>query len=236
MKQGVIYKITSPFGRIYIGKTVHFKNRINSYRNNHNSAQHLIYRSIKKYGWENHLFEIIHYAPVNELDEWEIKYIHEYNSFYYDNPSGMNLTKGGGGTLGVKQSEETRKNRALKRIGTKHTDATKKLMSELKKGKAPSGAFYTRTEKHLEILRQNSLNRKVSTEEIEQRKVSRLNRLIEQHESVLQMDMEGNIIKEWVMLPKYICKTLNYSDDTGIVKCLNGRQSSYKGYKWTYKK
>ena len=76
MKQGVIYKITSPSGRIYIGKTINVNSRVTSYRNNNNTDQPLIYRSIKKYGWENHLFEIIHNAPENELSELEIKYLH----------------------------------------------------------------------------------------------------------------------------------------------------------------
>jgi group I intron endonuclease len=236
MKQGIIYKITSPSGRIYIGKTVNTNSRITSYRNNNNIGQPLIYQSIKKYGWESHLFEIIHNAPENELNELEINYIQKYNSFHYDNPNGMNLTRGGEGASGAKLSAETIAKQVAKRIGTKRSDATKKLMSDLKKGKSPSCASNPKTEYFLQQARQNMLGRMVLEDEINKRKQTRLDRLIKQHESILQIDSENNnIIKEWIKLPKDISKILNYVNDTGIIKCLNNKISSYKGYKWTYK-
>jgi hypothetical protein len=134
-----------------------------------------------------------------DVDTGEIKYIKDLNTFHYDNPNGMNLTRGGEGTLGRKHNEETINKMIVKRTGTKRSEATKKLMSDLKKGKVPSSAFYVRTEKHLKILRQNNLGRIVPKEEVARRNQSRLNRLIEQHEAILQIDIKGNIIKEWQM-------------------------------------
>ena len=233
---GHIYKITSPTGRIYIGKTTRINDRISYYRNNNKGGQKILDSSIEKYGWDQHKFEIITEAPIDHLNELEIKYIKEYNSFHYDNPNGMNLTKGGEGILGKKHSQETIDLMIAKRTGTKRSEATKKLMSNLKKGKAPASAFYTRTEKHIEILRQNSLNRVVSEDEVNRRKQSRLNRLIDQHESILQIDpTTGDIVKEWQMLPKDIAKHFNICD-TNIIKCLNGRNKISLGYIWKYKK
>ncbi len=235
-KTGHIYKITSPTGRIYIGKTTRINDRISYYRNNNKGGQKILDSSIEKYGWDQHKFEIITEAPVEQLSELEIKYIKEYDTFHYDNSDGMNLTRGGEGTLGRKHSEETINKMIAKRTGTKRSEATKELMSNLKKGKAPASAFYIRTEKHLEILRQNNLNRVISEDEVNRRKQSRLNRLIDQHESILQIDpITENVVKEWQMLPKDIAKHFNICD-TNIIKCLNGRNKISLGYIWKYKK
>lgn len=82
MKRAVIYKITSPTGRIYIGKTVDFVNRMTSYRNLNNHQQPLIHSSIAKYGWENHQVEVLEESTPEELINLEITYIKQYNSYF----------------------------------------------------------------------------------------------------------------------------------------------------------
>ena len=54
-----IYKITSPSGRIYIGQAKNLRKRLNSYKGLHCKGQTKLYNSLKKYGWENHQFDII---------------------------------------------------------------------------------------------------------------------------------------------------------------------------------
>ena len=78
---GYIYKITSPSGKIYIGKTNNLRNRICAYRNAQKSNTNtLIYTSIKKYGWDAHVFKVIDSASINVLNELEISYIQKYIS------------------------------------------------------------------------------------------------------------------------------------------------------------
>lgn len=233
MQTGHIYKITSPTGRIYIGKTTRLNDRMSYYRNNNKGGQKILDSSIEKYGWNQHIFEVIDEAPVEQLSELEIKYIKEFNTFHYDNPNGMNLTRGGEGILGKRHSQETIDLMIAKRTGTKHSEATKKLMSDLKKGKAPVG--YVRTEKHIQRLKEINLGRIVTEDEVNRRKQARLNRLIEQHEAILQIDIEGNIVKEWQILPKDIAKHFNICD-TNIIRCLNNKQNIASGYIWKYKK
>ena len=235
MEKGHIYKITSPTGRVYIGKTTRLNDRISYYRNNNNKQQKIISSSIDKYGWNQHKFEVIDEAPIDQLNELEIKYIKEFNTFHYDNPNGMNLTRGGEGLNGRKLSAETIAKQIAKRTGTKRSKATKELMSSLKKGKAPSCASNPKTEYFLQRARESNLGRVPSADEILKRKQARLSRLIEQHESILQIDINGNIIKEWQMLPKDIAKHFN-ACDTNIVKCLNRKQEKGLGYIWKYKK
>ena len=87
MERGHIYKITSPTERVYIGKTTRLKDRISYYRNNNKGGQKILDSSIEKYGWDQHKFEVIDEAPVDQLNELEIKYIKDFNTFHYDNPN-----------------------------------------------------------------------------------------------------------------------------------------------------
>lgn len=126
-----IYKITSISGGIYIGYTTDANRRWNVYyRNLRCKRQHIIYNSLKKYGSDNHSFEMI-YTYNNESDvkltsdeiisklkQLEIAYIKELNSFCDDNREfGMNMTKGGDGACQL--SEESRKKISESKRGIK---------------------------------------------------------------------------------------------------------------------
>lgn len=74
-----IYKITNPSGKIYIGSTINIKDRIYRYKTNRVKNQIKISRSINKYGWENHLFEVIYECDASEKLFYENKFGIEYN-------------------------------------------------------------------------------------------------------------------------------------------------------------
>jgi group I intron endonuclease len=90
MKKCGIYKITSPSNKIYVGQSKDIYKRWNFYYKNKNcKKQTYLYYSLKKYGWENHVFEIIEYCSIDLLNERE-----RYWQEYYDciNPEkGLNL-------------------------------------------------------------------------------------------------------------------------------------------------
>ena len=96
---GVIYKITNPSGRVYVGKTKRLKTRIWEYRWRSKKRKSIIHDSIKGYGWENHTLEVIEEVADELLNEREIFWIKELNTFYLDNPKGMNMTRGGDGNV-----------------------------------------------------------------------------------------------------------------------------------------
>ena len=58
---GVIYKITNPNNKIYIGCTIDFKRRLSEYRRLSMVGQVKLYNSLVKYGFDNHVFEINFY-------------------------------------------------------------------------------------------------------------------------------------------------------------------------------
>ena len=67
-----IYKIISPSGRIYIGQTLNIERRRKSYySDNCSKCQPKLFNSIKKYGFKNHLFEIIEECNQELLNERE---------------------------------------------------------------------------------------------------------------------------------------------------------------------
>lgn len=100
---GVIYKLTSPSGKCYIGQSTHVRSRFNSYKSvNSIKDQDKIYKALTKYGVNNFLFEIIDIAENKiEIDNKEIFYIELYDSV----KNGYNLQYGGGNG---KSSEETK--------------------------------------------------------------------------------------------------------------------------------
>jgi predicted GIY-YIG superfamily endonuclease len=75
-----IYKITNPKGKIYIGSSVNINRRLDNYKYNQCPQQPKIYNSIKKYGWGQHVFEIIEECIKDELIIKEKYWINSYNS------------------------------------------------------------------------------------------------------------------------------------------------------------
>ena len=135
---GVIYRhyIVNDEGveKSYIGQTVEKPekrwNHGRNYTKQHN-ADTKFARAIKKYGWENFSHEIIGvvYSSTRQqlaydLDDWEMYFIHKYDSYY----NGYNSTQGG--TQGKVVSDDTKLKITQARTGTTHTEETKQKISQ----------------------------------------------------------------------------------------------------------
>lgn len=138
-----IYMITSPSKKIYIGQSINIEKRFSKYKTLDCKNQIILYNSLKKYGFDNHKFEILCECEILELNDKERYYqdIYSAMSIY-----GLNckLTKSNdkNGILseetklkisisnkGNKLSNEAKlkiKNAAL---GKKHSEETKLKMS-----------------------------------------------------------------------------------------------------------
>lgn len=83
-----IYKITNPNGKIYIGQSINIEKRFNSYKKYLRcKPQRKLFGSLKKYGSENHTFEIIEECDLMDLNIRERYWQDKYNSFN----DGLNL-------------------------------------------------------------------------------------------------------------------------------------------------
>jgi putative endonuclease len=122
----IIYKITSLIdNKIYVGQSCvslnkriqFYKADVSSYKKGKYKARSRIIRALAKYGFENFTFIIIDNASSKEeLDLKEKDWIRKLNSC--DKKIGFNIQLGGFG------------------VG-KHSDETKKIMSEKAKGRIP---------------------------------------------------------------------------------------------------
>jgi len=198
-----IYKITSPTGKMYIGKSIHVNERINSYKYaSRRQSQHKLNNSIKKYGLENHIFEIIEECIEELLDEREIYWINFYNSV----TEGLNLKYGG---EGGKHSQEVKDKKSKSMTGKKASLETKQKMSQSKKGHS----MYN--DEWKEKMKQKTWVSGTSSKPI------------------LQFDLDGNFIKEYVSCAeaKKALNTTSVSINnvlTGISKTAHGYKWKYK--------
>jgi group I intron endonuclease len=133
--QGLLYRLTFPGGKAYVGitsKTI--ARRLALHKNQAKNRANAVHMAIKKYGWGSVLVEVLAVAPDwSYLCALEQKAIVAFGTL---TPHGYNLTLGGEGTFGIKKTEEQRR-----------------LMSEARKGK-PTGNRANRGRRHTPEARQ----------------------------------------------------------------------------------
>jgi group I intron endonuclease len=75
-----IYKITNPKGKVYIGQSKNIENRFKIHlRESNLQKKNKLYNSFKKYGAENHTFEIVEECALEDLNRLEEYYGTKYN-------------------------------------------------------------------------------------------------------------------------------------------------------------
>lgn len=127
---GVIYKLTSPNNKIYIGQTINFKNRCRKYKYNEFKRQIKLWNNCVKYKWNPiDTIEIIEVCLIDDLDNREIYWINKCDSFNY----GLNSDLGGKGRRGFKHSDKTKEKLRKINFGKKHTEDTKMKISQASK-------------------------------------------------------------------------------------------------------
>jgi len=119
-----IYKITNLKDKVYIGQSLNMEKRWKGYKKFHCKGQHKLYNSFKKYGPENHKFEIIEECSLEQLNEREIY----WKQYYLDQFGGnwnmvlfCNVYDSGGGP----KSEETKKKMSKASLGKPKSESHK---------------------------------------------------------------------------------------------------------------
>lgn len=104
MSNYVVYRHTSPSGKVYIGMTKQSAEKRWQYGLGYRK-QVKFYRAIQKYGWENITHEVVSSGlSFEEAEQRERELIEQYRSC--DNRFGYNVERGGNAQKGM--SEETR--------------------------------------------------------------------------------------------------------------------------------
>lgn len=104
----LVYRITSPSKRSYIGVTSNLFHRLY----NHQKSKYPIGNSLRKYGLQNHTVEVLAVLPTSAAFELERASIRAFNTLV---PVGLNRTTGGEGAKGLLL--EDKEMGRVKRIG-----------------------------------------------------------------------------------------------------------------------
>lgn len=220
MDKHIIYKVTAPNGKIYIGKTSRNlelrKAEHKYYANRVQNSRSLFYRAIKKYGdalqWEI-IEEVLDADKANEAEK---KWIAVYNST--DKSKGYNLTHGGDG--GKQTSAVNIRRIAASSATLKLPEVRKKLSDSCKKYRQNNDC--SRHNVNVKIARSSEVSRK---------KTSIRSR--EKYAKRFQGFKDGILIGEW-LIKGDAARDLDLLDGSGICKVLNGKWEKYCGYTFKY--
>jgi group I intron endonuclease len=225
-----IYKITSPSNKIYIGQSIEIEIRWKrDYRTLRCKTQIKLYNSLKKYGWENHIFEVIEECSIDLLNEKELYWGNYYNTLN----DGLNCKLGEGkGTC----SEKTKQKMSKSKIGTKQSNLSIQKRSKALKGKPkPEGFGKNHSEKIKgkakpegfgELIRKARLGTKLplgTGAKIAETK----------NKITLQYDLEGNFIREYKSA-KSAAEHVKVHE-VNMRLHLGGKHKTCKGYIFKYK-
>lgn len=167
---GLIYKYTSPAGKIYIGQTMKEGQRKNQHKNETSKTDTKFGRALQKYGYDNFEYKVlIKFKPTIELEKLvrvlnylEKRLILSHNSYL----EGYNLTTGGDAYLMAEETKEKIREAALNMTeehkvklsksakirvtrDMQQPEKRKRIMDNLKKGSQLSIAMSDETKKKL---------------------------------------------------------------------------------------
>lgn len=147
----VIYKITSPTKKVYVGSTQYFKHRMSCYKRLKCEKQIRLYRSFVKYGVAKHKFEVICHCSKEEMFTLENYYGHLYNCL--DKNFGLNCVLPKAGTTFNSRTEETRLKISKNNTGRVVSDETKNKIRVANIGKvsAMKGINFQTSESKLKM-------------------------------------------------------------------------------------
>jgi len=153
-----VYKITSPTQKVYVGQSIDIEKRQQQYKRLVCKNQIKLYKSLKKYGWKAHLFEVICECSVQDLNETE-RYHQDYYNVMVD---GLNCKLTATDSKSGALSEDTKSKIGTGNLGKKRTDEEKSKMSKAMKGKSKG----VRSEEHKNKLRAASLGKSLTAEHV----------------------------------------------------------------------
>lgn len=240
-----IYKITNPKGKVYVGQSININHRKAEYRTLQCKGQPKIFNSLKKYGWDNHKFEIIEECPIEKLDEREV-----YWKQYYKNQGGVLFCEifdlGGGPKSNLTKAKISASARNKNKVNTYFTNGeyicTFNSPSEAKNVLYPfikndlSGILnsckrakqktvnmfifqYTHDDEINEVLEELKSNKKINTK------------------GVSQFSKDGTFIKDYLnsyQAEKELKELGIKINSTDIRACCNNKQKTSGGFIWKF--
>lgn len=148
----VVYKHTTPSGKVYIGITCRKPEERWENGSGYKGNKHF-YRAIQRYGWSNIRHEIVADGLTKaQACAMEIKLIAEYDATNPD--KGYNRSTGGeSGSLGMRHSAESRRKMSKAKKGANHPNYGKHLSIDVRRkiGESNKGRTSPRKGTHLSV-------------------------------------------------------------------------------------
>lgn len=239
MQNWTVYRHTSPSSKVYVGITTNLKERWSNFGAHYCTYNSIFKNAINKYGWNN----IQHEVLLEGISKKEAEYAERYLiKWYKTHNMSYNITEGGEGTLGRKDSEETKNRKRVSNLGKTRTLEQRDRISKAHKTEHAVSISRKNIEKAHDAWKgqhhSNETKRKLS-EKAKGRDMTallKLARIAPRNlftRPVLQIDFNNNVIKEFLSIAeanRALGKTSN-----SIMNCLSGRAKSAFGYRWRYK-
>jgi group I intron endonuclease len=255
MKETYIYKITDELGNTrYIGKSNNPRRRLYQHiKDKSNLHKFNWLNSIIKRGHKP-IIEIIEKVSI---DSWKEREIYWISKFKEDGIDLINMTIGGDGAEGMIHTEESKQRMRKSKLGIPLSEDHKKNISEAVKLKSQETPNYNRSGNNLkqpldrDLLYQLYITENLSMPEIAEKLdcsekkvwdnlqdygIKKDKRIWKKQcasnptKVVLQYDLSGNLIKEWLSAVS-VYKKLKIKPE----RCCQGRMKTSKGFIWRYK-
>jgi len=232
-----IYKIISPSNKTYIGQSINIENRKAQYMMLDKSCiGPKLYNSLKKYGPENHKFEIIEECDLEQLNKREIYWKHVYIDEYgWEKALFCELYDNGGGP----RSEEIKNKIKMNSLGKNSRSI---LQYDLQGNFIKKWLSIKEAEDIYGKAIKSVLSGDINTAgkfiwRYENDPIMKNNFVLPTHKlskPVNQIDIiTGETIKTWNSIAD-INRELHYPT-SNISVCCNNKQKTAYGYKWEYK-
>lgn len=216
-----VYKHISPDGRIYIGITS--QNPITRWQGGNGYKGNTYFtRAINKYGWENFQHIII----ADNLTEEKAKQLEiSLISFYHSNERayGFNISSGGESKAGTTISEWHKQRISQASKGRIVSQKTREKLGKASRQNWLNPLFREKM---------RSINLGVNNPQYGKR-LSDSERLQRGAKPILQYDLEGNFIAEYISC--HVASEITHTSRDVISKCCRGLYKQGKGYIWKYK-
>lgn len=231
MNKFIVYKITSPSGKIYIG--------ITSRDINHRISCHLydakhynkfkLHKAINKYSWNNMNIDILKSELSKDLAiKYEKYYIKKYNSY----KNGYNNTLGGEGAFGHRRVDlEAMSQRTKNRFNKegekeKQSERIKSYFKNNPEARTRSSENFKKISKLPHVIA--AANKGKGTYE------ARLNNSkAKGGKPFLVYDKNNNFIKRYEII-KDACKDLGIKNTGQVCRVLKGMRTHTHGYRFIY--
>jgi len=227
MDNGLIYKITSPSNRIYIGQTINFERRVNNYKKLNCKTQIRLYNSFLKYGFDSHKIEVVENCKFDELNNRERYYQELFDCIN----KGLNLIYTNTSEKKKVVSEETRKKMSesgkIKVFSKEHRENISKAERPKNYVNGVLAKTYF-TPEHRKKLSDWQIGRKFTAEH--KRNIT----LGLPKKYVYQFDLFGNFVNQYESISEAARQNKLYRQHIG--KCCNGGLKTTGKYKWSFTK